>query len=237
MAVQDSDQQGLLASPVRSWLPVRLSSGEWSALAVGFSSIIATYLFSFLFLVVQKDEWPGSVGEFFSGFAIWDGPHYLDLATHGYQNTSEEQFRIAFFPLFPWLIRLTGFALRTPVLVSALLVANISFLVGVVYFYRLARKHLDERGALNAVLFLSYFPRRACFTFHIPKACSSASASCYFITPTGGTGNGPEFSARWLPPAGSPDWRSFRPSPTNIAPRKKGWTRRLFGWVWQELDF
>jgi len=35
-----------------------------------FRSIIATYLFSFLFLVVQKDEWPGSAGEFFSSFAL-----------------------------------------------------------------------------------------------------------------------------------------------------------------------
>ena len=84
----------------------------------------------------------------------------------GIKTLRRNSFALRFFLLFPWLIRLTGFALRTPVLVSALLVTNISFLVGVVYFHRFARKHLDERGARNAVVVLSYFP--TAYLFHVP---------------------------------------------------------------------
>jgi len=64
MATQDSAQLDLLASPVRSSLRVRFSSGEWSALAVGFARSLPPICFRFFFLSFIKTNGPAPRGNF-----------------------------------------------------------------------------------------------------------------------------------------------------------------------------
>jgi hypothetical protein len=82
----------------------------------------------------------------------WDAVHYLDIATHGYQGTD-----MAFFPLFPLLIRILGQLVGNH-LVAALLIANASFFFALLFLYKLLEHEYDRPIARRAIFYVSIFP-------------------------------------------------------------------------------
>ncbi len=88
----------------------------------------------------------------------WDAVHYLDIATQGYQGTD-----MAFFPLFPALIRVLG-SLAGNHLVAGLLISNASFFFGLLYLYKLLEHEYDRAVARRAIFYVSIFPTSVYFT-------------------------------------------------------------------------
>ncbi len=88
----------------------------------------------------------------------WDAVHYLDIATRGYQGTD-----MAFFPLFPLLIRIVG-SLAGNHLIAGLLVSNASFFFGLLYLYKLLEHEYDRAVARRAIFYTSIFPTAVYFT-------------------------------------------------------------------------
>jgi hypothetical protein len=96
---------------------------------------------------------PGTHLDFMSE---WDGPHYIYIAQHGYGNNVGLS---AFFPLYPLLIRLVMYIVRSP-LISALLVSWLC-LFGALYFYfKIAHKLFgsDTTTLLAGALLFLLFP-------------------------------------------------------------------------------
>lgn len=88
----------------------------------------------------------------------WDAVHYLDIATRGYQGTD-----MAFFPLYPLLIRILG-SLAGNHLIAGLLVSNASFFFGLLYLYKLLEREYDRAVARRAIFYVSIFPTAVYFT-------------------------------------------------------------------------
>lgn len=89
----------------------------------------------------------------------WDTQWYIDIAQRGYDwKKAVGTSPTAFFPLYPLLIHL-GVALthRSPILV-ALLISNASFLVALVYLWRLAAWEIGPAVARRTVLYIATFP-------------------------------------------------------------------------------
>jgi len=85
----------------------------------------------------------------------WDGPHYLEIAQHGYVNNS----LTAFFPLYPLLIRGMMFIIPPPI-ISALIVSWLC-LVGALYFYIKIIKEFvskDKYVDLLGLMIFLFFP-------------------------------------------------------------------------------
>jgi Gpi18-like mannosyltransferase len=87
----------------------------------------------------------------------WDAVHYLDIATVGYQGTD-----MAFFPLYPLLIRAVG-ALVGNHLVAGLLISNASFFFALLYLYKLLEHEYDRAVARRAIFYVSIFPTAVYF--------------------------------------------------------------------------
>ncbi len=85
-------------------------------------------------------------------FARWDGVHYLEIARNGYRGTD-----VAFFPLYPVLIRIFGVLLRSD-LVAAIAISNVAGLVAAYFLYRLADAQYDAATATRVVLYSALFP-------------------------------------------------------------------------------
>ncbi|MEP6956718.1 MAG: hypothetical protein ABI883_07815 [Chthoniobacterales bacterium] len=87
----------------------------------------------------------------------WDAVHYRLLAQFGYYAAGEERYSIVFFPLYPWLVRLTRVFVRD-YLAAAFLVSGIASVAAGLFLQRLTR--LDDSGATarSAVWFLFIFP-------------------------------------------------------------------------------
>ncbi len=88
----------------------------------------------------------------------WDAVHYLDIATHGYQGTE-----MAFFPLFPMLIRILGRLVGNH-LIAGLLISNASFFFGLLFLYKLFEHEYDRPVARRAIFYISIFPSAVFFS-------------------------------------------------------------------------
>ncbi len=91
---------------------------------------------------------------FIWAFGNFDGVHYLGIAKSGYAA----QFTQAFFPVYPVLIHYFSYLTGGNLLISALLISNISFFFGMLLFYKLIKKYKGEKKALWSCVFLLSFP-------------------------------------------------------------------------------
>jgi hypothetical protein len=100
----------------------------------------------------------------------WDSVWYLGIANHGYlwaapghEATHFAGSSLAFFPLFPFLVRCLE-AVGIDDVVGGLLLANVAFFWGLVYLYRLAAEEWGLASSRLAVILIALFPT-AFFTF------------------------------------------------------------------------
>ena len=86
----------------------------------------------------------------------WDGPDYLSIVHSGYRSL----FDANFFPLYPMLIYIVSFVVRSE-LISALLIAWVS-LAGAIWFYMKIINHLfgvtKQSEMIQALSFFLLFP-------------------------------------------------------------------------------
>lgn len=85
--------------------------------------------------------------------ARWDATWYLQIANHGYVDTTDA----AFFPLYPLLARATGLMVGSA-LAGGILVSFIAGVVALAILHRLALLELGEGAARAAVWLLACFP-------------------------------------------------------------------------------
>ena len=87
-------------------------------------------------------------------FGNFDGVHYLRIAEDGYAY----QFTQVFFPLYPILIKAGSFATFGNLLISALIISNAAFLVGLLIFYKLVKSTYNDKIATWSTIFVLAFP-------------------------------------------------------------------------------
>jgi len=99
---------------------------------------------------------------FVNMWARWDAGWYLDIAKNGYRFLPGEQSNVAFFPLYPYVVRLVHSVIRLPSdaawLLVGIIVSNTALFVALIYLYRLIRLDYDRSTAARAVLYLCVFP-------------------------------------------------------------------------------
>ena len=88
-------------------------------------------------------------------WANFDGLHYLSLAENGYENLySNSQY--AFFPVYPYLVK--TFSFLGSYLTSALVISNLSFIIGIYVFYHLVLLDFSQKIASKAIFLVLIFP-------------------------------------------------------------------------------
>jgi Gpi18-like mannosyltransferase len=122
-------------------------------------------------------------------FRVWDGGWYLNIATGGYARHippgtgNPAQANVAFFPLFPLLIRgvhsITGLGLER----SGALVVFAFGAAATVGFWLLARRLRDEETADRAAALFAFFPGTIVFSllYAEPVAICFAIFCCLFL--------------------------------------------------------
>jgi Gpi18-like mannosyltransferase len=107
----------------------------------------------------------------------WDAVHYLDIAGRGYYGTD-----MAFFPLYPALIRFVGHFLGSE-LIAGLLLSNVALFFGLLFFYKLAEHQFNRAVAHRAIFYVSIFPTAVFFSAVYTESLFFALtvASFYYI--------------------------------------------------------
>ncbi len=110
----------------------------------------------------------------FRSWLHWDAAWYVSIARDGYfYRGTEEQSSVAFFPLFPVLMRIVSEAIpfvdrADALIIAGMLVANLSFLLCLLLIYRLTKKLFSEHPqsdliAKSATFSLMLFPSSVFF--------------------------------------------------------------------------
>jgi hypothetical protein len=103
----------------------------------------------------------GRAHPFWDTFARYDAGWYHGIASEGYVFGAGGRNNLAFFPLYPMLMRGGGTLLgsrQEDFYFAGIVVSWIAFACAMVMLYKLARLDLDERRAERAVLYAAVFP-------------------------------------------------------------------------------
>lgn len=95
----------------------------------------------------------------------WDGIYYLGIAQNGYHlgPANGPYPDLAFFPLYPFVVRLALPFTGGDTALAAVLVANLAFLVALGLLYALARRRLEPAGALLVATLVTLQPGAVAF--------------------------------------------------------------------------
>lgn len=133
--------------------------------ALGFriASALLAFLANVVFPLYQREQFTvfRQTHEFWDTFARYDSGWYNGIAREGYRFAEGGRSNLAFFPLYPLLMRTVGRLFGTrPVdfYWGGIIVSWTAFAVAMVVLYRLARLDLPTRAAERAVLYAAVFP-------------------------------------------------------------------------------
>ncbi|MDD5147001.1 MAG: hypothetical protein PHV63_00415 [Candidatus Daviesbacteria bacterium] len=114
---------------------------------------------------------------------VWDAPHYISIAAHGYQTIGDEANFIVFLPALPLSIFISKLIFQTNYLISGYIAAFIIIMFLAVMLYKLTLLDYPKKTAMLAILMLFIFPTS--FFLHIPYSESLlvllAVAAFYFV--------------------------------------------------------
>lgn len=101
----------------------------------------------------------------------WDGQWYWSIAQNGYQMASDGYSNVAFFPLYPLLIRLgtAAFGQSSIALVGALM-PRLAFAIALLFVYRLASIELGQDNAARVSFYLALYPAAMFFSAAYPES-------------------------------------------------------------------
>ena len=101
-------------------------------------------------------------------FAAWDSGWYFDIASHGYYFNPNGQSSVAFFPLYPMLMRAVAWPFGgtdRSIWLAGIFVSAGAFAVALFEVHRLTERMFQDREtARRAVLYLAVFPFSLFFT-------------------------------------------------------------------------
>ncbi len=120
-------------------------------------------------------------------FVAWDAGWYLQVAKHGYHaapvtlTATNVHHDFAFFPLWPLVIRATTLD-PIPAAVTAVVLANLLFVIGAVLAWRLLADRLGVSVATGALVLLAFSPAAYVFSLAYSEPLFLLIAAGYFLT-------------------------------------------------------
>ena len=131
------------------FLHPHLSGTKWEVASDGFGHQVTEHL-------------SPTAHPFINMWSRWDGGWYLGIAKDGYSFTPGIQSNVAFFPLYPMLVRLVHYIVPLSSdagwLLIGMVVSNSALIVALIYLYQLVLLDYDRRTAARTVLYLCVFP-------------------------------------------------------------------------------
>lgn len=155
--------RGSAWAPALTDAAIAVVSTRLATKAVAFAANLA-----FPTLIQRSMVPPFDAARFAETFAAWDSAWYLDIAQTGYAFRPDSQSNIAFFPLYPMLIRTLAVPFggtERAAWLSGIAISYVCFFAALVLLHRLTAHMVGRReAARRAVLYAAVFPFSFPFT-------------------------------------------------------------------------
>lgn len=153
------------------------------ALAIRLVSALLAFLSNAAFPLDQREQFTvfGRTHVFWDSFARYDSGWYWGIARDGYRFVEGGRSNLAFFPVYPTAMKLTGDLMGgrpRHFIYAGIVVSWAMFAIGLIMFHRLAREDLGDEGAWRAVVLASVFP----FAFFFGVVYSESTFFALIVT-------------------------------------------------------
>ena len=128
---------------------------------------------------ILRGDWPDHT--FMDLWNRWDAPHYLDIARDGYQTQGDPRYFIVFYPLYPWLVRVLGWA-AGDVFWASLILSNTCLGAACVLLYRLFCMDMDADSAGWGIVFLCFSPLSFFLSIPYTESLYLLLTVCFFYS-------------------------------------------------------
>lgn len=130
---------------------------------IAFTFRVIVFLISaFAIFLVRDGEF--SFSQWINTYLQWDAHNYHRIAQGGYSFHTEggAYTTLAFFPLYPWLIKLINFFINNYIL-SGILLSSLLFSGACAFMYKLLALDYNKSTAIRAIVYISVFPHSLFF--------------------------------------------------------------------------
>jgi hypothetical protein len=136
-------------------------------------------------LVVLKSEFydkpfgnPQSIVDL---FFRWDSGWYFSIVQNGYSYFPGKASDVAFFPLYPSLVKLFSFDLAD-VKITGIVLSNVALFLAMIYLFRLVKlDYQNTKIPLNSVIFALIFPASFFFSiFYAESLFLFLTVACFY---------------------------------------------------------
>lgn len=123
----------------------------------------AVFLLSICAIYIFKDQ-QFSWKDLLNTYLQWDANNYQRIAIGGYTyHTENGDFTtLAFFPLYPWMIRILTLIFRNEI-VSGIVLSSVLYAGSCCYLYKLMALDYNRSTAIRAIIYMSVFPHALFF--------------------------------------------------------------------------
>ncbi len=131
--------------------------------------------------VVPKAEFYGNPQSIVDLFFRWDSGWYLSIVQNGYFYAPGQQSSVAFFPLYPLLVKAVSFALVDP-RIAGIVLSNVALLFAAIYLFKTtALDYENSKIPRHSVVFALIFPTSFFLSiFYSESLFLSLSVACFY---------------------------------------------------------
>ena len=105
----------------------------------------------------RAEVFHGILGDFLNPWAHWDGVWFIKIAVNGYASNDGS---VAFFPLFPLLLRWVGVAFNNNLVIAGIVFSLACYVGAMVLLYRLVEAEFDQQDGVPVGLLHLALPDR-----------------------------------------------------------------------------
>jgi hypothetical protein len=151
-------------------VPPAIADVTFAIVATRTASIALGFVANVIFMPTRQGSFPLPFKDpkLVETFAAWDSGWYFDIASRGYYFNPAGQSSIAFFPLYPMLMRAAAWPFGgsdQAIWIAGIVVSWVAFALALIELHRLTHRMFGDREvARRAVLYLAVFPFSLFFT-------------------------------------------------------------------------
>ncbi|MGA3192743.1 MAG: mannosyltransferase family protein [Candidatus Bathyarchaeia archaeon] len=132
-------------------------------------------------LVIIKSEFYHNPQSIVDLFFRWDSGWYLSIVQNGYSYVPGKPSNVAFFPLYPSLVKIFSFGFAD-VRITGIVLSNVALLLAMIYLFRLVKlDYQNTKMPLNSVIFALIFPASFFFSiFYAESLFLFLTVACFY---------------------------------------------------------
>ncbi|NCR08549.1 MAG: hypothetical protein GPI95_09415 [Microcystis aeruginosa LG13-11] len=119
---------------------------------------------------------------YLDSFFRFDSAWYNEIIQTGYSYNPEKQSNVAFFPLYPILVKAIASLTSLSVPIAGLLLSNLCLIFALIFVYKISNIYLNKRGSEKVLILMLVFPTSFFYScFYTESLYLLTTAACFYF--------------------------------------------------------